>query len=126
MSKSKDMLRIRHGLTQFVGSLLESSAYKGRAAKQIVCAALLEEALPLTKAEDGAIDLYVAKPLFRAVSALLDSRNKQLVELATKAEDEKEQYDILTTVRKAQGIISYLDQLIESAGELKDGDTNKD
>lgn len=82
MSYSNDTTQIRAGLTSYIGALIESSYYGPQAAKQSVVAILLEEALKIAQPkEDEPFDLYVLKPMLRAMMIVYQQRIAELEKL---------------------------------------------
>lgn len=83
---SNDKIQIQQGLTSYVGAILktyETKNQSGRAAKQDVAATLIEEAMKLAADENNVYDIYVLKPLLRAVMLLLSQRAAELQKLNT-------------------------------------------
>ena len=114
---SKELNRqaqIRNGLTQYVGSMLTNSDFKGKAAAQLTVAALVEEATKLAKTNDG-IDFYVAKPLLRAVIYLYEEDFKRLARDAKNAGLEKE---IVPRIRaELDANLKFLRKTVENFAE---------
>lgn len=78
---SNDQTQIRNGLINYIGSLLNSSCFDGKAAKQNVVSILIEEAMKLSQNEDGKFDMYALKPLLRGTNVLLEQRINELSKL---------------------------------------------
>lgn len=90
--KTDDVTRqaiLRQGLTQYVGGMVTMPDYEDHplAAAQITVASLCEEALKLTNV-NGELNLYVAKPVFRAANYLLDRRIETLSKLVGSGDPE--------------------------------------
>ena len=99
---------IREGLIQFIGALLKNTSYEGAAARQIVCAALTEEALTLAT-QHNKIEYYSAKPILRATLLILDQRKKEYgMLLAGSPSPETDQYVMkaLQDIRTAENLIN--------------------
>lgn len=86
---SNDMTQIRSGLVNYIGAMIKSSGYEGKAANQIVAGALIEEALKLAQIDGQILDLYVLKPILRANIFILEQRAAQLGVLRSKAATDK-------------------------------------
>lgn len=78
---SNDTQQIRNGLVNYMGSLLMASPFEGKAAKQHVIGSVTEEALKMAINEDGTIDMYAAKPFFRACKIIFEKRILELESL---------------------------------------------
>jgi hypothetical protein len=78
MSYSNDQIQIRSGLVNYIGALLKSSPFEGRAGKQNVSALLVEETLKLALDENNTIDLYTVKPLIRGMVLVCKQRIVEL------------------------------------------------
>ena len=110
MSEKNDNIikDIREGLVQFIGALLDNTSYEGAAARQIVCAALTEEALKLATQHER-IEYYSAKPILRATLLILDQRKKEYgTLLAGSPSPETDQYVMkaLQDIRTAENLIN--------------------
>lgn len=105
---------LRQGLVQYIGALMQNSNLEGKAAAQVVAAALSEEALKIAKTETE-YDFYVAKPILRASIVLLKERIKELRLLGETTEDIKPILD--TQIQTYENAITALDKLINSAKE---------
>jgi hypothetical protein len=86
---SNDMTQIRTGLVNYIGAMAKATGFEGKAANQIVAAALIEEALKLSQVDGETCDLYVIKPLLRANIFILKQRCAQLAVLRSMAATEK-------------------------------------
>lgn len=71
-------IKIRQGLTQFVGALSENLEGDTQDIKQLITAGLAEEALKTATKEKGDIDFYVAKPILRAAVFILRNKINEL------------------------------------------------
>ena len=90
---SNDLIQIRAGLVNYIGAMVKASGFEGKAASQIVAAALVEEALKLSQIENNEFDTYVLKPLFRASILVLTQRCDQLAVLhSAEAKNKVRQY----------------------------------
>lgn len=78
---SNDPTQIRHGMVNYVGALVKASKLPPKAARQDVAAILIEEALKLAREEDNQYDLYVLKPLLRAINLIVQNRTNAFNEL---------------------------------------------
>lgn len=79
---SNDFNQIKSGLINYTGALLKACPFDGeKASRQYVAAALIEQALDLIRNSDDSIEMYVAKPIFRATIILIDDRIRALSEL---------------------------------------------
>lgn len=78
---SNDFTQIRGGLVNYIGSALNAAPFQGKAGKQYVFAMLIEEAIKLAQEENGDIDLYTVKPLFRGCKIIFDKRKLALQSL---------------------------------------------
>lgn len=74
MSYSNDTTQIRQGMVNYVGALIKASKFPPKGARQDVSAILIEEALKLARTDDGQYDMYVLKPLLRAVETVSQNR----------------------------------------------------
>ena len=103
---SNDFTQIRAGLTNYVGASLKAvNLPTDKAKKQAVSAMLIEEAIKLSTDEDGNIDLYTIKPVYRATVNLLKIRIAELNELPSSVE-------IQSTIAGYQVVVKKLDTLI--------------
>lgn len=75
---SNDSTQIRAGMVNFIGALLNASKLPPKGAKQDVSAILIEEALKLSKDENGVYDLYVLKPLLRANKFIFENHIREI------------------------------------------------
>ena len=82
---TSDLTQIRQGLVNYIGAIIKSSGFEGKAANQVAASILLEETLKLSQTdESGVFDLYILKPLFRANIAVLKQRIQELSSLNTR------------------------------------------
>lgn len=97
---SNDQTQIRQGLVSYIGAMVKSSPFEGKAARQNVAAALIEEALNIAK-EDMSYDTYVLKPLYRATSIALKDRVNDLSKIPShEAKEKVKQYeDIIKSLK---------------------------
>lgn len=105
-----DIPDIRQELVQYIGALLTNGnlkKYSESERRQIVCAVLVEEALKLVTATDST-NLFVAKPILRAASRIVETEAR---DYETLAEDSAQQ-NIVKELYRAKKII---DSLIEGA-----------
>jgi hypothetical protein len=103
---SNDQTQIRAGMVNYIGALIKSSSFEGRAAKQSVVAVLIEEALKLAKSEDQTVDLYVLKPMIRGMVFTLNQRVKELSKLPKNQESD-------SLINEYKTIISTFDKLLD-------------
>lgn len=75
-SNNKEQIRI--GLTNFLGALINSMDAPKKEISQEVVAILQEESLRLIKEEDNKCNLYIAKPLFKALIYIFSNRVNEL------------------------------------------------
>lgn len=73
---SENLQSIRSGLTNFIGTLIKHSPFKGSSKRHDTVAILIEEVLTIGKKDDGQIDLYAVKPLFKGVIFILKQRHE--------------------------------------------------
>lgn len=72
---SNNQTQIRTGLVNYIGAMITSSKFQDeKATKQIVVAALLEEAMNLMKDNDGYFDMYICKPALRLTASIIKQR----------------------------------------------------
>jgi len=100
-------VEIRQSLVQFIGALLKNSSFKGAQGRQVVCAALAEEALKLVTV-NGKVEIYSAKPLLRAASIVLQSRKKEYEDMLNDSEHRKQILAILHELRSAIKMMSVI------------------
>lgn len=105
---SNDMTQIRAGLVQYIGAMMKASGYEGKAANQIVAAALIEEALKLSQLEGNVCDMYVLKPLLRANIFVLKQRCVELKKIPVEAEAK---IAIATTIKRYEEIIQVYENM---------------
>ena len=74
---NEDQKAVRQSLSQFIGTIIETSSYNGQEARHEVVAMLLEEALSLSRDENGH-NLFILKPFYRAMIHILEDRKSQL------------------------------------------------
>ena len=63
---------------QYAGKIIESCSYEGKNAHQIATGIITATALELSKKDTG-YDLFIAKPLLRAVIEVLESRKNEIL-----------------------------------------------
>lgn len=108
MATEKDIiLEARQGLVQYVGSLLVNMPYEGAAARQVVCAALLEEAIRLVTV-NGKVEMFSAKPILRAALTVLQSRKKEYEDSLNNDAYRKQILAILRELRSCMKMISLI------------------
>lgn len=108
---SNDMTQIRTGLVNYIGAMIKATGYEGKAANQLVAAALIEEALKLSQIEDNSLcDLYVAKPILRANMFILKQRCVELSKLSSSLEAEAK-IAIATTIKRYEEIIQVYENM---------------
>ena len=115
MSKATPEM-IKQGLVQYIGSMIQSSEYEGKAARQLVAATLAEEALKLAQdSETNSLDIFVAKPVLRASKFILEERLKsikKIIYLQGLPAD-----TIKDATGKYENIIKILNDLIENSNQ---------
>ena len=72
--------QIRQGLLQFVASLMENLEGNPQAVAQLITASLLEEAMKISTKDNKNVDFFVAKPILKASSNLINLRGQELKE----------------------------------------------
>lgn len=105
---------IRQSLVQFIGAMLQHSTYKGAQGRQVVCAAIAEEALRLVTV-NGKIEYFSAKPLLRAAVLILETKKKEYEDMLNDEEHRKQILVILQNIRSAIKIMSVI---IDGAKEV--------
>lgn len=75
---SNDTKQIRNGLVNYIGALLNAVPFEGKAAKQVVVAALVEEAFSMSLDESGELDMYCLKPILRQCKIIFEKRRLEL------------------------------------------------
>lgn len=108
MAYSNDTTQIKQGMVNYVGALIKASKFPPKGARQDVSAMLIEEALKLARTEDGQYDMYVLKPLLRAVETVSQNRMNALYdqvshlpkEVKKEAEKTLEDYQLLHSASK--------------------------
>lgn len=78
---SRDYNQIRAGLTNFIGSLIDSIGFEPRATKYEIVKILLEEALKISKDENEIVDIYIAKPFIDDLIYILNQRIQEFEKL---------------------------------------------
>lgn len=81
---TSDQTQIRQGLVSYIGAIVKSSPFEGRAARHDAASILSEETLKLAQGDDETVDIYVLKPLLRATVFTLKQRSSELSELPNK------------------------------------------
>ena len=106
-------LEIRQSLVQFIGALLHNSNYKGAQGRQVVCAALAEEALKLVTVNDK-IEVYSTKPLLRATIHVLESKKKEYEDMLG---DNEHRQQLLAMIRELRSAIKMISFIVENTKE---------
>ncbi|PTY92986.1 hypothetical protein [Heyndrickxia sporothermodurans] len=106
MSYSNDQVQIRQGLVSYIGALIKSSSFEGKAARQNAASILIEEALKLAQ-NDNELDFYVLKPLLRGNVFALNHRINELSKLPASPE-------VKNTIENYKSIVAHLEQLVKS------------
>lgn len=78
---------LRAALWNFIGAILNSSAYEGDDGKQTVVALISEELVKLCKDEDDKINMKIAKPILKSTEWLLRERANDITKLSVELED---------------------------------------
>ena len=86
---SNDQTQIRQGFVNYIGAIIKTSPFEGRAARQNAASILIEEALKLAQNEDKTMDIYVLKPLIRGMVLVLKQRHAELSQLPSREAKEK-------------------------------------
>lgn len=79
--KLSQAAQVRMGLTQFIGAYIHSVEGGRDDVRQLVVAALLEEAMMLC-IEKGRVNGFAAKPVLRAAIRILQKRAEELMDTA--------------------------------------------
>lgn len=106
-------LEIRQSLVQFIGAMLHNSIYKGAQGRQVVCAALAEEAVKLVTVNDK-IELYSAKPLLRAAILVLEAKKKEYEDMLG---DDEHRQQLLAMIRELRSAIKMISFIVENTKE---------
>lgn len=113
MSSKSSVQEIRNSLVQFIGALLNSSSYQGAAGRQVVTAAIAEEAVKLITVNNK-IEMFSAKPLLRAAVIILEVKKREYEDMLG---DEKHRRQILTILKEYRAAIKLINFIIESTKE---------
>lgn len=105
---SNDTQQIRNGLVNYIGSLLNASPFKGKAAKQHVIGSVVEEALKMAINEDGTVDMYSAKPFFRASKIIFEKRISELQNLPSTGAVKSQLVDYKHTINMLNNLIDNI------------------
>lgn len=108
---------IRQSLVQFIGALLKNSSFKGAQGRQVVCAALAEEALKLVTVNDKT-ETYSAKPLLRAAVIILQDKKKEYEDMLG---DDEHRRQVLAVLRELRSAIKMISVIIDSTKEAPSG-----
>lgn len=118
---NQKIAEIRAGLVQYIGAMLDNTIYKDNAAKQIVCASLLEEAINVCTSIDEnnvtKINLFAAKPILRAAVIILKQRKSDYDEYLSTIEDIEMQNQIKNVTLVLDESIKLIDNIINGIGE---------
>ena len=118
---NQKMTEIRAGLVQYIGAMLDNTIYKDSAAKQIVCASLLEEAINVCTSVDEnnvtKINLFAAKPILRAAIIILKQRKSDYDEYLNTVKDVEMQNQIKNVTLVLDESIKLIDSIINGIGE---------
>ena len=120
----KKVIEARQGLVQYIGALITKTGYQGAAARQVVCALLLEEALKLVTVDER-IELYSAKPILRATNMILRQRINDYEDEIERQHEELIRTHITNGKVKREQVIERLNYLIDSAKEVSPNGGNK-
>jgi len=120
----KKVIEARQGLIQYIGALITKTGYQGAAARQVVCALLLEEALKLVTVDER-IELYSAKPILRATNMILRQRINDYEDEIERQHEELIRTHITNGKVKLEQVIERLNYLIDSAKEVSPNGGNK-
>lgn len=105
---SNDTQQIRNGLVNYMGSLLVASPFEGKAAKQHVIGSVTEEALKMAINEDGTVDMYAAKPFFRACKIIFEKRILELTNLPSTGAVKAQLVDYKHTINMLNNLIDSI------------------
>lgn len=118
---NQKITEIRAGLVQYIGAMLDNTIYKDSAAKQIVCASLLEEAINVCTSTDEnnitKINLFAAKPILRAAIIILKQRKSDYDEYLNTVKDVEMQNQIKNVTLVLDESIKLIDNIINGIGE---------
>jgi hypothetical protein len=118
---NQKMAEIRSGLVQYIGAMLDNTMYKNNAAKQIVCASLLEEAINVCTITDEnnitKINLFAAKPILRSAVIILKQRKSDYDEYAGTINDEEMLNQVKNVILVLDESIKLIDSIINGIGE---------
>ena len=92
MDNKKRQIEIRQGLIQYLGAMMENDSFTVDENRQLVVAALLEEAIALINTSKG-IDTYAARPLCRATVLMIDLITEELLNASNNFEDMRDKID---------------------------------
>jgi hypothetical protein len=120
----KKIIEARQGLVQYIGALITKTGYQGAAARQVVCALLLEEALKLVTVDER-IELYSAKPILRATNMILRQRINDYEDEIERQHEELIRTHITNGKVKLEQVIERLNYLIDSAKKVSPNGGNK-
>ena len=114
---SENPQSIRSGLTNFIGALIKHSPFKGNSKRHDIVAILVEEILTIGKKENGEIDLYSVKPLFKGAIFILKQRHEII-----KQDLKSSKFDpgvAKSLYQKGQKYETVIDLLSELIGNIK-------
>lgn len=118
---NQKMAEIRSGLVQYIGAMLDNTIYKDNAARQIVCASLLEEAISICTSTDEnnvtKINLFAAKPILRAAILILRQRKSDYDEYLSTVKDVEMQNQVKNVTLVLDESIKLIDNIINGIGE---------
>lgn len=109
MSDQPDMTKVRSGIVQFIGAMLQHCGYKGAPARQIIAAVLVEEAIKVTTVNDK-VELYSAKPILRAAITVLETRKKEYEDILGITEHRQQ---VLAVIREIRSAIKLITAIVE-------------
>ena len=115
------MSEIRSNLVQYIGAMLENTYYNDNAARQIVCASLLEEAINVCTTTDEnnvpKINLFAAKPILRAAIIILKQRKSDYDSYLSTVEDKEMQTQIKNVTLVLDESLKLIENIINGIGE---------
>jgi hypothetical protein len=105
---SNDQTQIRAGLVNYLGALLKSSNFEGKAGKQEVVAIFIEEAMKLAQDENKILDMYVMKPMIKGMVFMLQQRIQELSKLPKNQQSESLMNDYKTVISTFEKLLNML------------------
>ncbi len=116
--KKQDYNLVRSGLSNYIGSLINSSNLTGKSKKHDVVAILMEEAISIAKDEDNdSVDLYILKPMIKGNLNIFKARKynleKQLDQFSPLVKDQAQEQ-----IKEYDSMIKLLSRFIDNVNHL--------